>query len=358
MKIAVFHNFMDNIGGAEVAGLILAREFKADIYSTVFDQDKISKMGFSPHCYALGWIPINAPWRQQLALARFRHLNLKKQYDYYIIDGDWAVGGAVKNTPSIWWAHSPIREIWDLYEYTRQNSMRPICRPIFDRWVRFNRQLTSSYVRHVTKLTCSSRNAQQRIWKYLHREARVIYPPVETAKYYYAEPGDYWLSVNRLVAHKRVLMQLEAFRQMPHERLIIVGSYEQSRHFQKYVREVMAIKPPNVEIRSWVDAEELRRLYAGCRGFIATALDEDFGLTPVEAMAAGKVVIAAAEGGYLESVIEGKTGFLVDDINADKLREAILSIKRPEDFREDCLLQAERFSVQNFVKEMSDVLAA
>ncbi|MCC6931930.1 MAG: glycosyltransferase [Deltaproteobacteria bacterium] len=356
MKLAVLHNFMDNIGGAEVVGLIMAREFDADVYSTVFNEEKIKKMGFSPRCYPIGWIPVNAPFRQQLALARFRYLNLNKKYDYYIIDGDWAVGGAVKNAPSLWWAHSPIREIWDLYEYTRQNSVSPHSHFIFDAWVRFNRMLTSDYVKKVTKLTCSSKNARNRIWKYLHREARVIYPPVETDKYYNNAPGNYWLSVNRLVSHKRVMMQLEAFRKLPHEKLIVVGSYEQSRHFLQYAQSIFATKPENVEIKSWVDASELRELYANCRGLITTAIDEDFGLTPVEAMASGKPVIAAAEGGYLETIIDGKTGFLIDDINAIKLREAIISLKRPEDFRNDCIAQAQNFSTAKFVKTMTETL--
>ena len=114
-KIAIFHNFMDNIGGAERVGLILARELKADFYTTNIDEEKIKKMGFSNiKLKSIGKVPINAPFRQQIALWRFRLLNLKNKYDYYIIDGDWAMSGAVKNKPNLWYVHSPIREIWDL----------------------------------------------------------------------------------------------------------------------------------------------------------------------------------------------------------------------------------------------------
>ena len=124
MKVAIFHNYMDNIGGAEIVGLTMAREFKADFYTTNIDNERIKKMGFSNiKLKSIGKIPINAPIRQQAALWRFSHLDLKDQYDYYIMDGDWAMSGAVHNRPNLWYVHSPIREIWDLYEFTRQRNV-------------------------------------------------------------------------------------------------------------------------------------------------------------------------------------------------------------------------------------------
>ena len=133
MKIAIFHNFMDNIGGAERVGLTLARELKADFYSTNIDREKIKKMGFSNiNFISIGKIPINAPFRQQAALRKFRKLNLGNKYDFYIIDGDWAMSGAVINKPNLWYVHSPIREIWDSYRYVRNNLVPFPLRPIFD----------------------------------------------------------------------------------------------------------------------------------------------------------------------------------------------------------------------------------
>ena len=101
-RIAIFHNYLDNIGGAEIVGLTLARELKADVYTTNIDKEKIKKMGFNDvNIISIGNIPINAPFRQQLAFLRFRLLNLKNKYDFYIIDGDWAMSGAVKNHPNL-----------------------------------------------------------------------------------------------------------------------------------------------------------------------------------------------------------------------------------------------------------------
>ncbi len=358
MKIAIFHNALDNIGGAEIVGLTLARELKADIYSTNIDHDKIQKMGFSNiNIKSIGKIPLNAPLRQQAALARFRHLNLGKKYDFYIIDGDWAISAAVNHKPNLWYVHSPIREIWDLYEYTRQHSVPFELRWIFDAWVRINRHLNRKYVTHVNQLACNSLNTQNRVKTYLGREATIIHPPIETTKFHYQRNGDFWLSVNRLITHKRVDLQLEAFRQLPNERLMIVGSYEQSRHFKRYADYIKNMKPNNVEIRSWVSHAELIDLYANCKGFITTAKDEDFGMTAVEAMAAGKSVIAVNEGGYRETVIAGKTGELIDHIEVPKLIQAIQKIgKNPEIYKSACLAQAQYFDTKIFITAIQNLI--
>ena len=87
MKIVIFHNFMDNIGGAEIVALTLARELGADLYTTNIDAEKIGKMGYDdvlPRIYSIGQIPKQAPFRQQLAFWKFRWLNLSGKYDFFI----------------------------------------------------------------------------------------------------------------------------------------------------------------------------------------------------------------------------------------------------------------------------------
>jgi len=358
MKIAIFHNFMDNIGGAEIVGLTLARELKADLYSTNIDYEKIKKMGFSDiNITSIGKIPANAPFRQQLALQKFRKLNLRDKYDFYIIDGDWAMSGAVNNKPNLWYVHSPIREIWDLYNYTRQNTVPWYARHIFDIWVHYNRYLNKKHIKNVNKIACNSQNTRKRVKKYLGKEAIVINPPIETSKFKYKKNGDYWLSVNRLISHKRVDMQLKAFQKLPNEKLVVVGSYEQSRHFKAYANYIKKIKPKNVEIISWVDNKTLINLYANCKGFITTSKDEDFGMTPIEAMASGKPVIAPNEGGYKETVVDGSTGKLINNINVDKLVQAIKEIgKNPKKYKDACIKQAKKFDTKIFIKKIKEQL--
>jgi glycosyltransferase involved in cell wall biosynthesis len=356
-KIAIFHNFMDNIGGAEIVALTLAKELNADIYTTNYDFDKIKKMGFEKiKIKSIGKVPINAPFKQQLALWRFKKLNLKKKYDFYIIAGDWAISGAVNNKPNMEYFHSPLNEIWQFKDYIKDNWLPFWKKPIFELWARYNRELYKGYFNHVGIKIANSKNVQERIKRFLHSDSKVINPPTETENFYFKKTGDYWLSVNRLFENKRVGMQIKAFSELPDERLIIVGSYEKSKHFQEYTKNLKKIKPKNVEILSWVPQEELIKLYSNCRGFITTAKDEDFGMTVIEAMASGKPVIASNEGGYKET-ITNKTGILINNINNEKLVEAIKKInselkKTPDKYTSACLKQARNFDTKIFIKKI------
>lgn len=358
MRIAIFHNYMDNIGGAEIVTLTLARELGADIYSTVADQENIRRMGFDIEVKTISPIPVNAPYRQQIASRTFRKLDLSGEYDLFIISGDWAVSGAIHNKPNLWYVHSPIRELYDMREYVRENIVPKgkyipnLNKYLFDLWVYYNRYRNRKYVQHVQKLVCNSSNVQARVKKYLDRDAVIVHPPTETERYRYESTGDYWLSVNRLIAPKRVELQLDAFAKLPHERLVIVGTYENAEHFLTYKQKIESTMPGNVTLLSHVPFEKLTKLYANCRGFITTARDEDFGMTAIEAMASGKPVIAPNEGGYKESVVDGVTGTLIDDINGERLAAAIADIRDPAAYREACLARAKAFDTKVFIEKM------
>ena len=221
MKIAIFHNFLDNIGGAEKATLILARELNADIYTTIVDEEKIKKIGIKASIKTIGWIPKNPPLRQQITEMRFNALRLKEKYDFYIISGDWALSAARHHKPNLWIVYSPTRELWDLYEHSREKYVRWYCRYLFDVWVIWHRRLMIKNIKHVTHIISTSKNVQKRVLKYLNKKSDIIYPPVDTREFYNKPPQDYWLSVNRLIPHKRVEVQIKAFAELPEERLII-----------------------------------------------------------------------------------------------------------------------------------------
>jgi len=211
-----------------------------------------------------------------------------------------------------------------------------------------------------SKVTCNSKNTQNRIKKYLNKDAIIIYPPIDTKKFKFKKFGNFWLSVNRLFLHKRINMQINAFKKLPKEKLIIVGSYEKSRHFLTYANYIKKNKPKNVKIISWVDDKQLKDLYANCKGLITTAKDEDFGMTPVEAMASGKPVIAPNEGGYKETITP-KTGVLIDNINTNKLIEIIKKISKKlkikniqEKYKKSCLQQAKQFDTKIFIRKIKE----
>lgn len=358
MKIAIFQNFLDNIGGAEVVGLTMARELGADIYTTNIDREKITSMGFADvNIYSIGKVPVEAPFRQQLVLWRFRLLDLKDKYDFFIINGDWAVSAAINNKPNLWYVNATIREIWDMNEYVRQNLVNHFKRPIFDLWVAYNRCLNRKHVNNIDSIFSNSTFTKERVKKYLNRESEIAYPPTQTKKFYYKKTGDYWLSVNRLIKYKRVDMQIRAFAKMPDEKLIILGPYEKSETSKSYADFIKKIKPKNVTLINHAESfEELTNYYANCKGFITTCQMEDFGMTSIEAMASGKPVIAPNEGGYKETIINRKTGILIEDINEDKIVEAIKIIgKNPEAYKNACIEQAQKFDVKILIDKIKKI---
>lgn len=212
-------------------------------------------------------------------------------------------------------------------------------------------------ISQVGYILVNSSNTQQKVLHAYKRTSEVVYPPIETEKYSYKEHGDYWVSVNRVVPLKRIELQLKAFAKLPNEKLIIIGSIEN----KDYYNYLLKIKPKNVTFLGMLTDEEKIKKLSSCRGFIFTAKDEDFGMSPVEAMASGKPVIAANEGGCKETIIHEKTGFLIDDIDDQKLFEAIAKTNLCFDkdlnyFKNACLEQAKKFDVNLFVDKIENII--
>jgi len=184
----------------------------------------------------------------------------------------------------------------------------------------------------------------------------VIYPPVDTDKFRFTEYGDFWLSVNRIYPEKRLELQFDVFRNLPKQKLVVVGGYAVGDHAVKYYDKLIKDIQDNVEMRGMVSEEELIDLYARCKGLICTALDEDFGLTPLEAMANGKPVVAVNEGGFRETMINGKTGMLVA-AKRDELLRAVREIDAdPEKYKDNCLKRAKEFDTSAFLGKIRQLI--
>lgn len=354
MKIAIFHDYIGAIGGGEKLILTLARGLGADVITTDVDADSVSKMGFEDvNIISLGSTVKMPPLKQISASFKFAMCDYSKEYDFFIFSGNWAHFAAKRHGPNLYYCHTPVRAFYDQY-----NNMLArlgfVKKQVAKVWVHVHKAFDQYYVRFVDTIVVNSKNTHDRVTKYYNRDSVVIYPPINTSKFKYKSDGDFWLSVNRLYPEKRVELQIDAFARLPDEKLIIVGGYAKGDHSQKYISEISSNLPDNVRLCGEVSDEELMRLYATCKGFIATALDEDFGMTPVEAMACGKPVVAVREGGFVETVVDGMTGYLVES-TVDSIVEAMVKIsKEPFKFRLACIDRAKKFDSSIFLKRISD----
>jgi glycosyltransferase involved in cell wall biosynthesis len=208
-------------------------------------------------------------------------------------------------------------------------------------------------VRQIQKIIVNSENVKKRVSLFYGRESVAINPPIETSIFLFKQNDGYWLSVNRITPEKRIEIQTAAFLKLGKEKLIIVGGHED--YHSRYVENLKKQSLENVIFMGSVSQNDLIDLYANCKGLIATSKDEDFGMNAVEAMASGKPVIAPNEGGYKETVTR-ETGILIDDIDEDKLVEAVKEMNdrisyNCQEIKNACLRRAGEFDTNRFTKK-------
>jgi glycosyltransferase involved in cell wall biosynthesis len=345
MRIAIFHDYFGAIGGGERVVLLMAKILDADIITT--DIDAIMMMDPDVRVISLGPTPKYRGYKQVAAFLKFYLCDFSKKYDFFIFSGNWAHYAAHRHYPNIWYCHTPVRAFYDLYHVflERQDILS---RQVFRIWSQVQRRLDQQSVADVVMIIANSENVQSRIKKVYNRESEIIYPPVDASRFRHTCYGDFWLSVNRIYPEKRIELQLEVFRRLPDEKLVIVGGYAPGDHAEEYVTKLCRQLPTNVIMMGQVSEQELLDLYATCKGLICTSIDEDFGLTPLEAMASGKPVVAVNEGGFRETVTP-QTGILVNP-DVQNIITAVKQIsKKPSQFHDACIARARDFDISGFV---------
>ncbi len=353
MRVAIFLDYIGAIGGGERVALMLARALKGDVITTDINKESISKLGFTDiNVISLGSTIKASPLKQISASLMFASCDFSKDYDFFIFSGNWSHYAAKKHRPNLWYCYTPVRAFYDLRDETiaRQSSW-PI-RKAAALWVACHSWFDMRSIKNLERIVAISKNIQRRIMDYHGKSSDMIYPPVDIGNFRFEEYGDFWLSVNRIYPEKRIDLQLDVFRQLPEERLVIVGGYSKGDHASEYYKRLAKDVPNNVKMLGAVPEKELIDLYARCKGLICTAQNEDFGLTPIEAMASGKPVLAVNEGGYKETVINGKTGLLVEAERDDLVRAVKEISKDPEKYKDDCITHASEFDTSIFLEKI------
>ncbi len=240
------------------------------------------------------------------------------------------------------YCHAPFRYAW--YEQQRALSEvpRPL-RPAMKALLWRMRRWDVAASRQVDSYIANSQLTRDRIRRFYGREATVIHPPVETHRFAPGVPGERLLVVAELVAHKRVNIALEAARRARAPIAVVGSGPDEAELRERY---------PEAEFLGRAGDAELVALYAQARAVIVPGVEE-FGITAVEAQAAGRPVLAARAGGALETVLDGETGILAEPDDPDSFAAAIGRLDELDFDPARALANAARFSVEEFKRKIS-----
>jgi len=346
--VAVIHDYFRVMGGAERVAIEIARTFDAPVF-TLYRNVGVEDIEFHEIAPSLKRFLLQKVPSSHMYFGPdiFEGLVLE-DYDVVISSGNWSKFIVPSGRQlHVHYCHTPPRMLYDLYGETLNRL--GFLRWAFARWARKMRVRDYVAAQRIDAIVANSKNVARRIEKYWGRKAeRVIYPPVDVEFFAGARPWEeegYFFTVSRLFPEKRVDVLVEVFRRLPDKKLIVAGTGPMLERLRK-------TSPPNVEFIGWIDDETKARLYKSAEAVVYIPRDEDFGLVPVEAQAAGTPVIGVREGGLVESVINGKTGVLLDAGSrpelVEKLTEVIDNFKKSDFQNEELLKNARRFDLKTF----------
>lgn len=363
MKIALVHDYIKEYGGAERVLETLHEMFpEAPIYTMVYlprflgpHKNKFDPKNIKP------MIPSFVPFVSKLisplrllAVIMFARLDLT-EFDVVIVSATGAYTPNLVKTKQgahICYCHTPPRY---LYGFPTSRNWKKYW------WFRVPAEIANHFLRivdfksaqNVDLFIANSENTAERIKKFYRKDSKVVYPPVEikkilalSKKVIKKQEKTYFLAGGRLARAKRIDLAVSACTRL-NLSLKVFG-----KMFAGYGVELKQIAGLTVEFVGEVNDEELVNLYTNCRAFLFCNLEEDFGMIPVEVMAAGKPVIALRSGGVVESIVEGQTGEFFDEPTVESLVSKIQSFKDSKYKEEDCRKQAGKFSKERFIKEI------
>jgi len=341
-KIALVHDYIKEFGGAERVLKTLSEMYpKAPIYTAFRVRGSTGDKEFKNKKIIESWLaPLLKIWRlysplRFLAPLIWGSFDFSK-YDLVITSCSWYIARGFKigpNTRVIAYCHTPPRWLYGYETSVGLTRYWPV--KIYAAIVgHFMRMYDFNSAQKVDYFIANSKNVAKRIEKFYRRDATVIYPPVDVGEIIRetkdVKKEDYYFIASRQVGAKGIEDALKASRQIGFK-LKIAGEGSSL---------------------GAVDDKKLWELYAKAKGFIALARDEDFGMTVVEAQAAGTPVIAFNGGGFKESIIDGVTGILINGTDEKTLKTAVKRFESIKWDKEKLIANAKKFSKERFKKEM------
>lgn len=358
MRIALVHDYLTQHGGAERVLEALHEQYPdAPVFTSLYDHDALpaSYRSWDIRASRVSALPgvkqrhrLLLPFYPALFSAIGRQL---RGYDLILADSSaWSHHAAAEGAALICYCHSPARFLYGDQDYLRPAAVPGAVSPIAPALYRSLRALDRRAAVRVDRYIANSQTVARRIQTVYGRSAPVIYPPVDIERFDRGEPGepeDWYLVISRLVPHKRVDLAIEACRQRG-ARLKVIGD-------GRSLRDLRATAGPTVELLGYQDDATVAELLRRCRALILPA-KEDFGITPVEAQAAGRPVIAYNQGGALETVIPGETGVFFKEQTAASLAEALGTFETMTWDSGRIQINARRFGRDRFKREIAQLV--
>lgn len=351
MRVAIVHDYLTQLGGAERVLSALMRAFpNAPVFTLLrgeiegFDSRRI-RTSFLQKIPGARNYHRYFPLLMPLAVEQFD----LSAYDV-VLSASHSFGKGVVTSPTtlhISYCFTPTRYVWDdSHRYVREfwrsrffQRLAPVGLSYIRVWDYFASQRVDSY------LTLSDYVAR-RIQKYYQRSARVIPPPVEVERFQMSDKNDgYYLVVSRLVAYKRIELAIEACEGLGRP-LKIAGVGPEAKGLKRRAEK-------HTEFLGFVADSELPALYARAKALLFPQ-EEDFGITPLEAAASGKPTVAFAGGGALETVLSGVTGQFFPEQTTTSLQAAIVAFENKAWNAAAIRAHAEKYRAQVFMDKMRD----
>jgi glycosyltransferase involved in cell wall biosynthesis len=353
-RVALVHDFLLDVRGAErVFASICDAWPDADVFTAVYDEQGTEGRfaGRRPRTSFLQRVrPTARTFRPLLPLYphAIESFDLR---DYEVVissSSAWAHGVLVDpGATHVCYCHNPFRYAWTEREATlraRNPLTRPALRLLLNRW----RQWDWIAAQRVDRYVANSRLTATRIRRYFGREATVLHPPVETGRFSPAPVGAHYMVLAELMAHKRIDVAVRAFNELRLP-LLVVGDGPESRKLRR-------MAGPTVTFTGRISDERVADLLARARALVVTATEE-FGIAAVEALAAGRPVLALGEGGVRESVVEGETGSFFERCEPGALAEAVRRFDPLAIDPRACRAAAERFGAERFRERLARLVA-
>lgn len=317
--MALVHDWLNQDGGAEVVLRVLHGRFpSAPVYTTLHDPLRVPMPGWDVR---VGWMDrlpgIHGHHQPYLPLYPLAWDTTRLgEYDLVLSNkSGFCHGVHAGSAVHVCYCLTPTRFVWDAEAYLAHENLPPGARLMLRAIMPWLRRWDLAAARRVDHFVAISSVVRERIAACYGRDSTVIFPPAELGdSRVEGSPEDYYLVLGRLVPYKRIDLAVAAFNQLG-KRLVVVGEGRDRERLE-------ALAGPTVSFRGRLPRAEVAELVARCRGLVWPGV-EDYGLAPVEVMAAGRPVIARRAGGVLDTVVDGVTGVFFDDEEPQALAAAV-----------------------------------